>query len=56
MPALLFKMASISAYRMDNESINEEHKPFDMAEEGRQLERPFSERMKEKMQIRVLER
>lgn len=56
MSASIFKMASISAYRMDNESINEEHKHYDSAEEARQLERPFSERMKEKMQIKVLER
>jgi hypothetical protein len=49
-------MASISAYRMDNETINEEHKPHDPAEEARQLERPFSERMNENMKIKVLER
>jgi hypothetical protein len=41
---------------MDNESINEEHKPFNRSEEAAQLERPFNERLKEKMKIKVLER
>ena len=48
-------MSSLSAYRIDNQSVNEEHRHA-TPDDDAQLQRSFAERLKEKMKIKVLER
>ena len=48
-------MAAVSAYRIDNQAVHEEHKPTSPGEVA-ELRRPFSERLHENMRIVILER
>lgn len=48
-------MNNIAAYSIDNHSVNEVYKPTD-PEEEKQLSRPYSERLLEQMNIKILNR
>jgi len=48
-------MANIATYNINNHSVSEQYKPTDPNEQ-RELKRRFSERLLERMKLKVVER